>query len=87
VDLDRAPVAGSPGWEALLFAESAGRLLLAARADRADALERALAGVPAARLGAFDGSGRLRIALGGRPLVDDAVDDLARAWKRQEGRP
>jgi phosphoribosylformylglycinamidine synthase len=87
VDLARAPAAGGPRWEALLFAESAGRLLLAARADRADALERALAGVPAARLGAFDGSGRLRIALGGRPLVDDAVDALARAWKRQEGRP
>jgi phosphoribosylformylglycinamidine synthase len=87
VDLGRAPAEGRPGWEALLFGESAGRLLLAARPERAAALEGALAGLPVARIGAFDASGRLRIGIAGRPLVDDAVEDLARAWKREGGRP
>jgi phosphoribosylformylglycinamidine synthase len=87
VDLARAPAAGRPGWEALLFGESAGRLLLAARPERAGALEAALAGLPVARIGAFDGSARLRIGLAGRPIVDDAVEALARAWKREGGRP
>ena len=87
VDLARAPVEGAPGWEAQLFGESLGRLLLAARPDRAEELERRLAGLPVARLGAYDTSGRLRVALGGRVLVDAAVDDLARAWKREGGRP
>jgi phosphoribosylformylglycinamidine (FGAM) synthase-like enzyme len=87
VDLARAPAAGRPGWEALLFGESAGRLLLAARPEREGALEAALAGLPVARIGAFDGSGRLRIGLAGRPIVDDAVEALARAWKREGVRP
>ena len=53
----------------------------------AGALEAALAGLPVARIGAFDGGGRLRIGLAGRPIVDDAVEALARAWKREGVRP
>jgi len=87
VDLARAPCAGRPGWEALLFGESAGRLLLAVRPERAVEVERRLTGVPWARLGTYDGSGRLRVSLDGRVLVDAAVEDLTRAWKRQGGRP
>jgi phosphoribosylformylglycinamidine synthase len=83
VDLGRAPARGRPGWEALLFAESAGRLLLCARPEDAAALERELAGEPLARIGGFDGSGRLRISVAGRRVVDEAVDGLARAWKRE----
>jgi phosphoribosylformylglycinamidine synthase len=86
VDLSRLPVAGGPGWEGRLLGESAGRLLLVVRPERAAALEAALAGEPVGRIGAFDASGRLRIRLDGRPLVDDAVDGLARAWKREEVR-
>ena len=51
VDLSRLPVAGTPGWEALLFGESAGRLLLAVDPDRAGALEACLACAPFARIG------------------------------------
>ena len=87
VDLSRLPVAGTPGWEALLFGESAGRLLLAVDPDRAGALEACLACAPFARIGSYDGGGRLRVALGGATLVDASVDDLARAWKREGGRP
>lgn len=85
-DLDRLPREGAPGWEALLFSESAGRFLLACRPERAGDLVGRL-GPGAARVGAFDAGGRLRVALGGRPLVDAAVDELAAAWKREEVAP
>ena len=84
-DLAVAPATGRPGWEALLGGESAGRLLVAVRPDRAPELERRLAGIPHARLGAYDPTRRLRIRLGERVLVDAAVDGLAAAWKRQGG--
>ena len=83
VDLARVPVAGTPGWEALLFSESAGRFLLATTPERATDLEARLAGLPVARIGSYDGSGRLRISMGGATLVDEGVDALARAWKRE----
>ena len=83
VDLARAPVAGAPGWEALLFSESAGRFLLATTPERAAELEARLAGLPVARIGAYDGSGRLRISWAAPTLVDEGVDALARAWKRE----
>ena len=87
VDLARAPARGRPGWEALLFGESAGRLLLAAPAGRAGELERRLAGLPAARIGSYDGTGRLRVRFGSVPLVDADAGDLAAAWKGEGGRP
>jgi phosphoribosylformylglycinamidine (FGAM) synthase-like enzyme len=86
VDLSRAPRRGSPGWEALLFGESTGRFLLAVAPGRAREVEERLAGFPAARIGAFDAGGRLRIAAGGAALVDAPVAELCAAWKRQGGR-
>jgi phosphoribosylformylglycinamidine synthase len=86
VDLSRAPISGSPGWEALLFGESTGRFLLAVKPEHAADFTRRLSGEPVARLGTYDGSGRLRISLGGHPVVDDDVAGLARAWKREGGR-
>ena len=83
VDLSRVPTSGEPGWEALLLGESTGRLLLAVKPENVAEFTRRLAGEPLARLGTYDRSGRLRIALGGRPVVDEAVEDLARAWKRE----
>ena len=83
VDLSLAPEAGRPGWEALLFSESAGRFLLVVEPGKGAALEARLAGVPVARIGAFDEGGRLRIALRDQVLVDEDVATLARAWKRE----
>jgi phosphoribosylformylglycinamidine synthase len=85
VELSRVPRQGKVGWEALLFGESAGRLLLVVRPEHAMAVEQRLAGVPTAQIGAFDDGDRLRIWLGGHALVDDGVAALAAAWKR-EGR-
>ena len=87
VDLSLAPVEGRPGWEALLFSESAGRFLLVVEPGRAARLETHLAGLPLARIGAYDAGDRLRIAAGGATLVDEAVAALARAWKREGVRP
>ena len=50
-------------------------------------LEARLAGFPSARIGVYDSTGRLRISAGGAPLVDERVDLLASAWKREGGRP
>ena len=83
-DLGAAPRQGTPGWEALLFSETPGRFLLAVRPEREAEVLRRLSGF-AARVGAYDGSGRLRISAGAAALVDAAVEDLAAAWKRATG--
>jgi phosphoribosylformylglycinamidine synthase len=85
-DLDRAPREGAPGWEALLFGESCGRLLVACRpADEAALLARL--GGAAAAIGAFDAGGALELRAAGRPVVAAPVAELAAAWKREGGRP
>jgi phosphoribosylformylglycinamidine (FGAM) synthase-like enzyme len=80
VDLDLAPQSGGPGWEALLFGESCGRMLLACRAADAGEVMRRI-GPAAARVGIFDASGRLLLEIGRRPIVDAPVAELAAAWK------
>jgi phosphoribosylformylglycinamidine synthase len=85
VQLANLPRQGKVGWEGLLFGESLGRMLLVVRPEKAIPVEQRLAGLPAAQIGAFDDGGRLRLWLGAHPLIDDRVDDLAAAWKR-EGR-
>jgi phosphoribosylformylglycinamidine synthase II len=85
-DLAAAPRDGALSWEALLFSETPGRLLLAAAPDRADELLRRLGG-GAARIGSFDRSEALAVAAGGAALVDAPVAALAAAWKREEGAP
>ncbi len=82
-DVGALPREGAVGWEALLFSETPGRFLLAVKPERAGELVRRL-GSGAARIGAFDGSGRLRISAGATALVDASVNDLAAAWKREE---
>ncbi|MDH3283262.1 MAG: AIR synthase-related protein [Acidobacteriota bacterium] len=82
-DLGDAPGAGGTGWEGLLFGESCGRLLLACAPERVSEVESRLRGEPLARIGAFTDSGRLRVALDGRALVDAEMDRLTSAWKRE----
>ncbi len=86
-DLSRLPGPAGLTWEARLFSESAGRLLLGVEPERAAALEAALTGVPHARIGSWREGGRLRVTAAGAPFVDEDVALLARAWKREGGRP
>jgi hypothetical protein len=58
-----------------------------ARPDRVAELLGRLAGLPAARIGAFDATGRLRVEVGGAAVIDDDVAALARAWKREGVQP
>jgi phosphoribosylformylglycinamidine synthase II len=83
--LTMAPAAPGTSWEGLLHGETPGRLLLACRPERLDRLRRHLGGAPHAVLGTFTSSPRLVISLGQATLVDAAVDDLTRAWKREGG--
>jgi phosphoribosylformylglycinamidine synthase len=85
VNLATAPRLGEVGWEALLFGETPGRFLLACRPERMDRLRRQLQAVPHAVIGAFDATGRLRIAAGDATLVDAPVGALAAAWKGEGG--
>ena len=69
----------------LLFSESSTRFLCEVPADSADAFERALAGVPAARIGRVTEAARLVITAGSdaqaRPVVRADLADLKEAWQ------
>jgi phosphoribosylformylglycinamidine synthase II len=66
---------------AALFGESASRVIVSVAPDDATAvLERAAAaGVPARVIGQTGGN-RLRLAVGGRILIDESVDSAERVW-------
>ncbi|MCM2334094.1 MAG: AIR synthase-related protein [Anaeromyxobacteraceae bacterium] len=83
--LTSAPVERGTSWEGLLYGETPGRLLLACRPERMDRLRRHLGDVPHAVIGSFTASQRLKVSLGDDALIDAAVDDLTRAWKREGG--
>jgi phosphoribosylformylglycinamidine synthase len=87
VRLGEAPAAPGTTWEGLCHGETPGRLLLTCRPERLQALRQRLAGIPHGVLGTFVAGGRLQVSLAGRPLVDAAVDGLARAWKREGSEP
>ncbi|MBP7147327.1 MAG: phosphoribosylformylglycinamidine synthase subunit PurS [Acidobacteria bacterium] len=83
IDLRDVPVAGAPGWEALLFGESCGRFLLTVGENDAAELLDALEGHSAAVIGTFAGE-RLELLLDGRAIVDAPVEELALAWRAEE---
>ncbi|RMG43702.1 MAG: phosphoribosylformylglycinamidine synthase, partial [Acidobacteria bacterium] len=82
-DLDALPAAGDPGWEARLFGESCGRMLLVVDPQRMEELRSRLAGEPLAPIGRLVEEERLRVRFGGRDLVDAPMERLTAAWKRE----
>ena len=66
---------------AALFGESASRVVVSTAPDRVtEVLQRAAAaGVPARVIGETGGN-RLRMAVGGRVVVDVSVDEAERVW-------
>jgi phosphoribosylformylglycinamidine (FGAM) synthase-like enzyme len=83
-DVDMAPVSGAPeGWSmaAALYSESASRVVVTVpRAQLGALLARAqAAGVPAREIGTT-GGGRLRVTVGGRPVIDVAVQEAEAIW-------
>lgn len=82
-DLAGLPVEGEVGWEARLYGESCGRILLCCKAaDVKEVIDR-LAPEPVAAIGELRDSRRLEIALGESPLIDASMDELVDAWKGQ----
>ena len=88
LDVDVAPVAlmeGAPdGWSltAALYSESAGRAVVSVSREQLPALlERArAAGVPAREIGTTGGS-RIRMSVGGRPVIDVSVQEAEAIWE------
>jgi phosphoribosylformylglycinamidine synthase len=64
-----------------LFSESPSRFLVEVRPDDADAFERALAGLPLARVGAVSGEAALVARDAGAELLRVDISDLRAAWQ------
>jgi phosphoribosylformylglycinamidine synthase len=64
-----------------LFSESPTRFLLEVRADDAGAFERALAGLPLARVGVVTGEPALVVRAAGAELLRVDIGDLRAAWQ------
>jgi phosphoribosylformylglycinamidine synthase len=83
VVVDLPPVDAEQGFGevATLFGESASRAVVSVAAGRErEALELARKdGVPAAVIGRV-GGGRVRLSVGGRPVIDEAVESAERVW-------
>ncbi len=83
-DVDLAPVSGAPeGWSlaVALYSESASRAVVTVPRQQLPALlARAReGGVPAREIGTT-GGGRIRMTVGGRPVIDVAVHDAEAIW-------
>ena len=72
---------GYPDAAALLFAEDTGRFLVSIRSEDRERFERSMAGLPLALVGEAGLEPRLRARLGGRVIIDAALEDLERAYK------
>ena len=82
VDLRRVPVAAELREEALLFSESASRLLVTVRPEQQAAFEELFTGQSCALLGEVTADQELRVVgLRGEILIRSAIDDLKEAWQ------
>jgi phosphoribosylformylglycinamidine synthase len=70
-----------PDASVLLFAEDTGRFLVSIRAEDRERFERSMAGLSVALLGETIAEPRLRAELGGKRVLDAALDELDRAYK------
>jgi phosphoribosylformylglycinamidine synthase subunit PurL len=83
VEVDVPSIGSGPAaLAASLFGESASRILVSVREpDLDELLARAqAAGIPATMIGRVGGS-RLRIAVDGTPVIDEAIVELEQIWK------
>ncbi|MCX6998273.1 MAG: AIR synthase-related protein [Kiritimatiellaeota bacterium] len=82
INLAAVPAADEPGDDALLFAESNSRFVVTCAPDQTAALEALFRGLPCARVGTVTAARTLRIAGGGRRLVDAELDILRQAFRK-----
>ncbi|MCO5171292.1 MAG: phosphoribosylformylglycinamidine synthase subunit PurL [Planctomycetes bacterium] len=82
LDLEAVPHEGGADDLTLLFSESPTRLLLEVPPGATTRLEAALAGVPFARVGTTEPTGRLRVrGRGGATLLDESLTELQAVWR------
>ncbi len=85
VDLSAVPYEGPADRRldsVLLFAESNSRFLVEVEPEKGSAFERALAGLPCAKVGETDASGLLTVTgLAGETLIASPLPDLKAAWQ------
>jgi phosphoribosylformylglycinamidine synthase len=66
----------------LLFSESASRLLVTVRPEKAEAFEKALAGTTFAKIGAVTEAKNVSVkGLSGKVVVNSAISELKAAWQ------
>ena len=83
VDLELMPIPGCEALDttALLYSESASRLLVTVRPGNVSAFEALFSGQFMARIGAVCAAPELAVARGGAPVLRQGVDALTTAWK------
>jgi phosphoribosylformylglycinamidine synthase len=81
LSLDAVPALEAMNAAELLYSESASRLLVSVRGDMIEDFEEAFRGQICARIGRTAGEAVLRIEHGGRELLHEQVEELARAFK------
>ncbi len=83
--LTSVPYEGAEATDgALLWSESTGRFLVEVAGGKAEAFEKATAGLPVARVGGTTGDGRLRVeGLRSAVVIDAPVDRLREAFTRR----
>ena len=82
LDLEPVPHEGGADDLTLLFSESPTRFLLEVPPGATTRLEAALTGVPFARVGTTEPTGRLRVrGRGGATVLDEALAELQAAWR------
>ncbi|MDD4889095.1 MAG: phosphoribosylformylglycinamidine synthase subunit PurL [Phycisphaerae bacterium] len=79
-DLAKAP-AQSATPESILFGESPSRYLLEVEPGKLADLDKALAGIPHAVVGAFTATGRVELKLAGKPAIAAGSAELKQAWQ------
>ncbi len=83
LDLARLPLGGTAGWEARVFGESMGRLIVTCREEDLSTVLSRLVGHPVAEIGRTLEHSVVRLRMGERILVEAELDLLTAAWKRQ----
>ncbi len=81
LDLDACPDLAALAADVALFAESGGRFVVTTHPDDAEAFAAAFAGLPCRRVGRVTAEPRLRVALGGRVVLDLDVARMVAAFK------
>lgn len=82
IDLRQVAVEGNPRADAILFSESASRLLVTVRPEHCERFEALFDGQSCALLGTVCAGRRLSITgLAGENLLDSSIDDLKEAWQ------